>query len=74
MDDNLQRLSHLLNTARDKIHNLENERKELDWERAEKFSEYLEVENLFKKNGDALETAREEEADIQKSIDSLLGP
>lgn len=73
MDDELQRLSRLLNIARDKIHNLEREREELDRGRAEKFSEYLEMENLFKKNGEVLETAREE-ADIQKSIDSLLGP
>lgn len=74
MEDELRRLHELLEIAQEKIHKLEREREELDWERVERFSECLEADNLFREKGDALETTREEVADIRKNIDSLLGP
>lgn len=74
MSDELRRLHELLEIAQEKIHKLEREREELDWERAEKFGEYLKVDRLFREKGEALEAMREEVGDIRKNIDSLLGP
>lgn len=48
MSDELRRLHELLEIAQEKIHKLEREREELDWERAEKFGEYLKVDRLFR--------------------------
>ena len=74
MDDELQRLHEELKIEQDRMHELERERKELDWERVEKFSEYLEVENLFKEKGEVLEVTRARIANIRRNIDLLLGP
>ena len=74
MDDDLQRLYELLEIAQKRVHELEREREELDWERTEKFIEYQEADNLFRKKGEVLEAKRDEITNIRKDINSLLGP
>ena len=74
MEDELRRLHEELKIEQERIHKLEREREELDWRKAEKFSEYLEVENLFREKGEVLEETRARIDSIRKDIDSLLGP
>ena len=74
MEDELQRFHEELKIEQDRLHKSEREDKELDLERAEKFSEYLEIEKLFKENREVLEVIRARIANIREDIDSLLGP
>ena len=74
MEDELQRLHEELKIEQDRLHKSEREDKELDLERTEKFSEYLEIEKLFKENREVLEVIRARIANIREDIDSLLGP